>query len=88
MIQHELKTDPEVFQAVKSGKKKFEIRFNDRNFKVLDVLWLRETKFAGSEMASGSPLIYTGESIKCFVDYILHGPIYGLKDGWVIMSIK
>jgi hypothetical protein len=41
-MKHELKTWTEFFQAVKSGAKTFEIRENDRDYKVGDVLWLRE----------------------------------------------
>ena len=85
---HELKTDPEVFQSVKNELKRFEIRKNDRNFNVGDILLLRETTYSGEQIKNEmKPLEYTGDSIQCFVDYILHGPIYGLSDEWVIMSI-
>ena len=92
---HELKTDPMVFTHVYNGLKDFEIRENDRDFKESDTLILKETKFTGEEMyschddmISGEPLIYTGREIECEVTYILHGPIYGLMDGWVIMGIE
>jgi hypothetical protein len=39
---HELKTWPEYFRACRSGDKTFELRLNDRGFKVEDVLVLRE----------------------------------------------
>jgi len=88
MALHELKTDSEVFWAVKEGKKNFEIRLDDRGFQVGDRLLLRETENTGAEMRSGVPLKYTGFELQVDVTYILRGPVYGLMSGWVIMSIR
>ena len=88
MTTHVLKTDPEVFCAVFNGKKKFEIRLNDRDFQVGDTLLLRETQFTGADMRAGAPLIYTDRELKVIVTYILHGQIYGLAENWCIMSIR
>jgi len=41
MTEHKLKTWPEPFEALYTGKKKYEIRKNDRNFKPGDILLLR-----------------------------------------------
>lgn len=76
MSTHDLKTDPEVFEAAWQGKKSFEIRKNDRDFQVGDTLNLRETQHSALEMAAGAPLEYTGRVIEEKVIYILHGPIY------------
>lgn len=89
MNRHEIKTDPEAYRAVKEGRKTFEIRFDDRGYEVGDLLILRETTSSGAQMKSeGHPLIYTGNYIDCVVQYILRGPVYGLQEGWVIMSIR
>lgn len=82
-----LKTDPSVFQAVWDGAKTFEIRFNDRDFEVGDLLILRETVSTGAEMKAGKALIFTHRSIRAIVSHVLRGPIYGLQDGWVILSL-
>lgn len=60
MTTHELKLDIKYFEDVKNGKKNFEIRKNDRDFKVGDILklkkmgWLEKTevpiRFAMSAM--------------------------------------
>jgi hypothetical protein len=103
-IDHTLKTDPEVFQAAMQGVKTWEIRKDDRGFKVGDILCLRETEYTGEEMKfqgrrdwaytneelealKPKPLKYTGRELYMRVTYILRGPIYGLKEGWVIMSV-
>lgn len=88
MKTHELKTDASVFLPVYMGDKTFEIRKNDRDFKAGDILILRETTYSGEEMKRGGPLLYTGNSIAVRVTYVLDGPVYGLMDGWCIMSIK
>ncbi|MGV8956606.1 DUF3850 domain-containing protein [Lactococcus lactis] len=41
MKTHELKLDIKYFEDVKSGKKNFEIRKNDRDFQVGDILELK-----------------------------------------------
>lgn len=87
-MSHELKTDPEVFDAVASGAKTFEIRKDDRQFTVGDTLILRRTLHMGLEMKNGFPLVYTGEVETRTITYILRGPIYGLTTGWVILSLK
>lgn len=84
MATHILKTDPMVFAAVFFGAKTYEIRFNDRNFRVGDELQLRETSLPGAEMADGRPLEYTGREITKTVSHVLGG--YGLMPGWVILS--
>jgi len=86
--EHELKTDPEVFQAVWRGEKSFEIRLDDRDFSVGDRVLLRETKFSGTDMKTGAPLQYTGLEVQAEITYKLSGPIYGLIAGWCILSIN
>ena len=41
-LTHELKTWPDYYDAIARGLKTFEIRQNDRGYKVGDVLFLRE----------------------------------------------
>ena len=83
-MNHILKTDPALFQAVLDGAKTYEIRFNDRGFAVGDELQLRETTHTGAEIAAGAPLEYTGREITKTVSHVLGG--YGLAEGWVNLS--
>lgn len=76
---HNLKTWPEFFSEVKNGSKKFEIRKNDRDYKVHDILNLEEYCPDKEE--------YTGVKIQAKVDYILSGGEFGVEDGFVVMSI-
>ena len=75
---HELKTWPEYFQAVISDKKKFEIRKNDRDFKVNDELILKEFNPDNQE--------YTGRVAHCIVTYTLDKQPFVL-DGYICMAI-
>ncbi|MEC3942603.1 ASCH/PUA domain-containing protein [Enterococcus mundtii] len=74
-MTHELKILPEYFEAVTSGRKRFEIRKNDRDYKVGDLLYLRE--WNADE--------FTGDSYKTEVTYITD---YEQKDGYVVMGIE
>jgi hypothetical protein len=77
---HELKTWEEYFFFVLTGNKSFEVRKNDRDFKVGDVLHLCEYDSDNHR--------YTGKTIFKKVDYILYGPAFGIEDGYCVMSIK
>lgn len=78
---HELKCWPQYFRDVIRGIKTFEIRLNDRNFKIGDQLILREYGMLYNE--------YTGESLTVEVMYILlDDKLHGLEEGYCIMSIK
>lgn len=79
---HELKIATEFFQEVISGRKTFEIRENDRNFKVGDLLALNECRVGDDNKIS-----YTGASCLVEVDYILKNTPF-LKNGYVCLSIK
>ncbi len=69
MNRHELKTWPKYFAAVRSGQKRFEIRRNDREFKVGDILVLREFD-PESET-------YTGQAEERQVTFLLSEEDYG-----------
>lgn len=74
---HELKIAPNYFEKVVSKEKSFEVRYNDRNFKVGDILKLME-------YVDGS---YTSQSIYVKVTYILR-EFAGLQPNFVVLSIE
>lgn len=75
--EHDLKTLPEYFKLVICNTKKFELRKNDRNFKIGDRVALRE--FDGKN--------YTGKVKIVTIKYILKDcPEYGLADGYCIFG--
>lgn len=76
---HELKCDPGPFQATYIGSKTFEVRVNDRDYKVGDTLHLREYDRITST--------YTGRWVSKRVTYLLAGGSYGLPDNLVVMSL-
>lgn len=80
MSEHRLKTWVNVYKDVESGKKPFEWRVNDRDFKVGDTLHLEEFDPVKHE--------YTGLSCKRLVTYILDGTRFGLDGKHVIMGLE
>jgi hypothetical protein len=87
MSTHELKSWPEFFEPVLLGQKTAELRYNDRDYKVGDILVLREWEPKVDK--------YTGRECRRLVTHVLHGvgtvgaiaPLRGLSAKYVMLSV-
>lgn len=76
--RHYLKTETEYYQAVGQGIKNFELRWDDRSYKIGDMVYLKE-------VVKG---ITTGRELGPLeIIYILKGGVFGLKKGWCILGL-
>ena len=76
---HFLKTEMEYWQAIKRGEKTFEVRKNDRNFKLHDIVYLQETVCG----------IYTGMELPPKeIVYILYGGVFGIDKDYCVFQLK
>jgi len=75
---HKLKTETEFYQAVESGVKTFELRVNDRNFQVGDMVTLVEV-VGGVETGRR---LFAKEIV-----YILQGGKFGLPETHCILQL-
>lgn len=80
MKKHVLKTWPKYFKEVQSGDKSFEVRKDDRNFQVGDILELQEW----------DPLHnwYTGNFTFKQIAYKLDGGEFGIEKGFCVLGIR
>lgn len=76
---HDLKILPEYFDLVQSREKTFEIRKNDRNYQIGDIVVLKEWDLIKQE--------YTGRTVSRVITYILDDNTY-LQNGYVALGIK
>jgi hypothetical protein len=86
-VQHDLKCWPEFFAPIYAGMKNFDLRRNDRNYQIGDIVKLREWI---PETHS-----YTGREVVRHVVYVLAGngnsdsePLQGLLNGFAILALK
>jgi uncharacterized protein DUF3850 len=85
MTVHKLKSWPDYFEPLLSGDKPFDVRVNDRGFKVGDVAVFREWDDKKAR--------YTGRELKRRVTYVLEGvpggvaPICGVQRGYVVLGL-
>ena len=78
-MTHKLKILPKWYDDVLNERKKFEVRKNDRDFKVGDILLLQEWERGK----------YTGREILKEIEYIYHGDgAYGLSEEYCILGLK
>ena len=80
-VIHELKTWTEYFLPVADGRKTFELRKDDRGFRVGDILRLREYDPIGGS--------YTDAKLDVVVTYVTDAaPLGCLHPGYVCMGIR
>lgn len=78
-MEHELKILPQYFEEVWNKNKTFELRKDDRDYKIGDTLRLLEFDYG----------TYTGRICNRKILYILRdSDQYGLKEGFVILGMK
>ena len=78
MATHSLKIKSEHFSAVINKTKTAEIRYNDRNYQVGDILILNEIDENG---------IFTGNNCSVIVTHVLDDNQY-LQTGFVMLSFR
>ena len=75
---HEIKCLPKYFEETASGRKGFEIRKNDRGYKVGDLLAMNE--YDGEK--------YTGRALLLKVDYMMDpNDVMTCGQGYVVMGV-
>jgi len=90
MPSHELKVWPPFFEHLLDGRKKFEVRRNDRKFAIGDEIKFRE--WVPTNHGHGESY-YTGRNIWMRVTYILdprpgRDPDCGLVPGFVVLGLE
>ncbi|GHU95838.1 hypothetical protein FACS1894208_09400 [Clostridia bacterium] len=77
---HNLKILPKFFEPVRSGAKPFEVRKNDRDYKVGDTVKLWEY--------DPDTQAYSGLVINAKITYILPGGDYGIHADYCVLGLS
>lgn len=76
---HNLKSFNVHFQAIVDGAKRSEVRTNDRNYQVGDILTLHEGQYEKGEFE------YTGRTVSAEISFI---DTFGMVDNYVTLSLR
>lgn len=82
---HELKVHPSYFIPLCTGEKSFEVRKNDRDFQVGDVLHLRPYNKEKSKIESER---FNYGYCLAEIKHILLGNQFGIEKDYVVMALK
>lgn len=89
MAEHTLKVQEPYFDALVSGAKNFEVRYNDRAYQVGDVLILEPWHGISYDSAKGTPIrrvvtfVYSGDPRFGRRD----GSVGGVQSGYVVLGL-
>lgn len=78
-VEHDVKCWPPYFGAVAAGDKPFEVRQADRDYRVGDVLLLREWRPDWRD--------YTGRLVRKRITYRLDGGAFGIEPGTCVLGL-
>jgi hypothetical protein len=91
---HQLKCQPPHFEHLLDGRRRFDVRKNDRDFKVGDVIKFREfvPKMQAAQFGQDDEY-YTGRNLFMRVRYILnprpdHDPDFGLAPDFIALDLE
>lgn len=79
-ILHEIKCWPEFFGKIALREKEFELRKNDRDYQVGEIIKIRE--YVPNKQR------YTGSFVLREISYMLTNTEFGLKEGYCILQLK
>lgn len=79
-MTHKIKIKYKYYKAVLNGDKTFEVRKNDRDYKVGDII-----QFV--PVADDSDMIITHNPNEYKITYVFHGGEYGLEEGYCVFGI-
>lgn len=82
-MTHEIKLLAAFADAVLSGEKTFEVRYNDRGYQKGDLI---KFKVVDNCFLLGIPHPLNDKQYE--ITYIIRGCNWGLKDGYVVFSIR
>lgn len=80
--EHRLKTWPVFFQHMVENRKQFEVREDDREFRIRDTLLLEEW-----DESEGLGL-YTGRQLRARVIYKLDGGRFGIDPAYCVLGVE
>jgi hypothetical protein len=90
MRTHELKSWPPLFDDVLAGRKRFEVRKNDRDYEEGDEVLLREWR---PDLLPEDANRYTGRSVRLRIRYVFEphpgrDPFCGLLAGYCVLDLE
>lgn len=94
MREHDVKCWPSFFRAIESGHKTFEVRYNDRDYAVGDVLVLRawSPEHRCYSDRDGIVAMFGGADVEPAVvrrqiTYVMPGGRFGLDPAWCVLGL-
>ena len=81
--QHHLKTLDMFFDAVKDGRKTFEVRKNDRGFQTGDILVLDRYEETPIGLRQTVPF----RTVRKRISYLLQGGQYGIDPAYCVLGL-